>query len=318
MWSSVVFFFLSLNDMLLSGYELFLVHTFRMNHICTSSRYWSGKWPAFLWRPKVLRRRLLWPPTAVILTHWSGGSYVFWVSYVTREGKHQFPSLYFISSYFPMPVFISVELFKTQKGGPCLSGLSLPQLAAVNPFNPHSRCSCWLVPIFWFFPLVPSCLLLFFNAGVYSFGLFATTIFANAGQVVTGHQTPHFLTACKPNYTALGCQSPLQYITEHRACTGNPYLVLSARKSFPSKDAALSFYSAVYTVVGNVWWLESKQNVQFVRVSPHTQYSNVEVIPALCIYELKSGAPLLFIIVIGVNIMYIKKNKQKKGWVTHN
>ncbi|XP_061839747.1 phospholipid phosphatase-related protein type 5 isoform X3 [Nerophis lumbriciformis] len=85
--------------------------------------------------------------------------------------------------------------------------------------------------------------------GVYSFGLFTTTIFANAGQVVTGNQTPHFLTTCKPNYTALGCQSSLQYITEHRACTGNPYLVASARKSFPSKDAALSFYSAVYTVM---------------------------------------------------------------------
>ncbi|XP_075899557.1 phospholipid phosphatase-related protein type 5 isoform X3 [Nelusetta ayraudi] len=85
--------------------------------------------------------------------------------------------------------------------------------------------------------------------GVYSFGLFTTTIFANAGQVVTGHQTPHFLTTCKPNYTALGCQSPLQYISEHRACSGNPYLVASARKSFPSKDAALSFYSAIYTVM---------------------------------------------------------------------
>lgn len=87
------------------------------------------------------------------------------------------------------------------------------------------------------------------HAGVYSFGLFTTTIFANAGQVVTGNQTPHFLSACKPNYTALGCQSSLHYITERRACTGNPYLVASARKSFPSKDAALSFYSAVYTVV---------------------------------------------------------------------
>lgn len=85
--------------------------------------------------------------------------------------------------------------------------------------------------------------------GVYSFGLFTTTIFANAGQVVTGNQTPHFLSACKPNYTALGCQSPLQYISERRACTGNPYLVASARKSFPSKDAALSFYSAIYTVM---------------------------------------------------------------------
>uniref|UniRef100_A0A4W5MGX5 Phospholipid phosphatase related 2 n=1 Tax=Hucho hucho TaxID=62062 RepID=A0A4W5MGX5_9TELE len=84
--------------------------------------------------------------------------------------------------------------------------------------------------------------------GVYSFGLFATTIFANAGQVVTGNQTPHFLSACRPNYTVLGCQSPMQYITERRACTGNPYLVASARKSFPSKDAALSIYSAVYTM----------------------------------------------------------------------
>lgn len=91
----------------------------------------------------------------------------------------------------------------------------------------------------------------FCHTGVYSFGLFTTTIFANAGQVVTGNQTPHFLSACKPNYTALGCQSPLHYITERRACTGNPYVVASARKSFPSKDAALSFYSAIYTVVRN-------------------------------------------------------------------
>ncbi|XP_051997248.1 phospholipid phosphatase-related protein type 5-like isoform X2 [Xyrauchen texanus] len=85
--------------------------------------------------------------------------------------------------------------------------------------------------------------------GVYSFGLFTTTIFANAGQVVTGNQTPHFLSTCRPNYTALGCHSPMQYITERRACTGNPYLIASARKSFPSKDAALSMYSAVYTVM---------------------------------------------------------------------
>ncbi|XP_013864288.1 phospholipid phosphatase-related protein type 2a isoform X1 [Austrofundulus limnaeus] len=85
--------------------------------------------------------------------------------------------------------------------------------------------------------------------GVYAFGLFTTTIFANAGQVVTGNQTPHFLSACRPNYTALGCQSTMQYITERRACTGNPLIVMSARKSFPSKDAALSVYSALYTVM---------------------------------------------------------------------
>ncbi|XP_069557292.1 phospholipid phosphatase-related protein type 2a isoform X6 [Brachyistius frenatus] len=85
--------------------------------------------------------------------------------------------------------------------------------------------------------------------GVYAFGLFTTTIFANAGQVVTGNQTPHFLSACRPNYTALGCQSTMQYIAERRACTGNPLIVMTARKSFPSKDAALSVFSAVYTVM---------------------------------------------------------------------
>ncbi|TNN32644.1 Phospholipid phosphatase-related protein type 5 [Liparis tanakae] len=87
------------------------------------------------------------------------------------------------------------------------------------------------------------------SASVYAFGLFTTTIFANAGQVVTGNQTPHFLSACRPNYTALGCQSTMQYIAERRACTGNPLVVMSARKSFPSKDAALSVYSAVFSVM---------------------------------------------------------------------
>ncbi|XP_078540302.1 phospholipid phosphatase-related protein type 2 isoform X1 [Lissotriton helveticus] len=85
--------------------------------------------------------------------------------------------------------------------------------------------------------------------GVYSFGLFTTTIFANAGQVVTGNQTPHFLTVCRPNYTALGCLSSTQYVADKRACSGNSMLVTAARKAFPSKDAALSAYSAIYTVM---------------------------------------------------------------------
>uniref|UniRef100_A0A3Q3W887 Phosphatidic acid phosphatase type 2/haloperoxidase domain-containing protein n=1 Tax=Mola mola TaxID=94237 RepID=A0A3Q3W887_MOLML len=73
---------------------------------------------------------------------------------------------------------------------------------------------------------------------VYAFGLFTITIFVNASQVVTGNQTPHFLSSCRPNYTALGCQSAMQYIAERHACTGNPLI-----------DAALSTYSAVYTVM---------------------------------------------------------------------
>ncbi|XP_072560351.1 phospholipid phosphatase-related protein type 5a isoform X4 [Paramormyrops kingsleyae] len=82
--------------------------------------------------------------------------------------------------------------------------------------------------------------------GVYAFGLFATDIFVNAGQVVTGNLAPHFLTVCKPNYTALGCQQAALFISQQGACTGNEEDVLRARKSFPSKEAALSVYAALY------------------------------------------------------------------------
>ncbi|XP_008436749.1 phospholipid phosphatase-related protein type 5 isoform X3 [Poecilia reticulata] len=82
--------------------------------------------------------------------------------------------------------------------------------------------------------------------GVYAFGLFTVDIFVNAGQVVTGNLAPYFLTVCKPNYTALGCQQALRYISHQEACTGNQDDVLRARKTFPSKEAALSIYAALY------------------------------------------------------------------------
>ncbi|XP_021260302.1 phospholipid phosphatase-related protein type 5 isoform X3 [Numida meleagris] len=82
--------------------------------------------------------------------------------------------------------------------------------------------------------------------GIYAFGLFATDIFVNAGQVVTGNLAPHFLALCKPNYTALGCKQYTQFISSAHACTGNPDLIMKARKTFPSKEAALSIYAAMY------------------------------------------------------------------------
>lgn len=89
----------------------------------------------------------------------------------------------------------------------------------------------------------------FFFAGVYTFGLFTVDIFVNAGQVVTGNLAPYFLTVCKPNYTALGCQQSLRYISHQEACTGNQDDILRARKTFPSKEAALSVYAALYLAV---------------------------------------------------------------------
>lgn len=86
-------------------------------------------------------------------------------------------------------------------------------------------------------------------AGVFAFGLFATDIFVNAGQVVTGGLSPYFLSVCKPNYTSTECRFNHQFITNGNICTGNPAVVENARRSFPSKDASLSIYSAVYVTV---------------------------------------------------------------------
>ncbi|XP_028282958.1 phospholipid phosphatase-related protein type 5-like [Parambassis ranga] len=82
--------------------------------------------------------------------------------------------------------------------------------------------------------------------GVYVFGLFATDIFVNAGQLVTGSLAPYFLSVCQPNYTALGCQDTPLFVVQSDACTGDPDDILRARKTFPSKEAALSLYPAVY------------------------------------------------------------------------
>ncbi|XP_028856655.1 phospholipid phosphatase-related protein type 5-like isoform X2 [Denticeps clupeoides] len=85
--------------------------------------------------------------------------------------------------------------------------------------------------------------------GVFAFGLFSTDIFANAGQVVTGSLSPYFLTVCKPNYTSLGCAQYILFISQEDACTGDEEEVMGARKSFPSKEAALSAYAAVYIAI---------------------------------------------------------------------
>ncbi|XP_062872472.1 phospholipid phosphatase-related protein type 5a [Trichomycterus rosablanca] len=94
--------------------------------------------------------------------------------------------------------------------------------------------------------------------GVYAFGLFATDIFANAGQVVTGNLSPYFLSVCKPNYTALGCQQHARFIHQRDACTGDAEDVLRARRSFPSKEAALGVYAALYTAMYVTCLVKSK------------------------------------------------------------
>ncbi|XP_074710865.1 LOW QUALITY PROTEIN: phospholipid phosphatase-related protein type 2 [Strix uralensis] len=85
--------------------------------------------------------------------------------------------------------------------------------------------------------------------GVFAFGLLATAIFANAGQVVTGAPAPHFLAVCRPNYSALGCAPPAaapRFVPPGGACAGDPPLVAAARRAFPCKEAALGAYAGAY------------------------------------------------------------------------
>ncbi|KAM6989858.1 phospholipid phosphatase-related protein type 5-like [Tautogolabrus adspersus] len=82
--------------------------------------------------------------------------------------------------------------------------------------------------------------------GVYAFGLFTTDIFVNGGQLITGSLAPYFLSVCRPNYTALGCVDTSLFVSQSEACSGDPDDIMRARKTFPSKEAGLSLFTAVY------------------------------------------------------------------------
>ncbi|XP_078071453.1 phospholipid phosphatase-related protein type 1 isoform X3 [Mustelus asterias] len=45
------------------------------------------------------------------------------------------------------------------------------------------------------------------------------------------------------------CRSHSRFITNERICTGNPEVIANARRSFPSKDASLSIYCALYATM---------------------------------------------------------------------
>lgn len=92
---------------------------------------------------------------------------------------------------------------------------------------------------------------------MYVFGLLATDILVNAGQLTSGGLAPHFLSVCQPNYTALGCEDATVFVSRLDACTGDADDILRARKAFPSKEAALSLYTALYLAVSSAAVLEA-------------------------------------------------------------
>lgn len=98
--------------------------------------------------------------------------------------------------------------------------------------------------------------------------------FVNAGQVVTGHLTPYFLTVCKPNYTSTDCRAHHQFINNRDICTGDLEVIERARRSFPSKHAALSIYSALYATVSMTWEEFGLWWVSLLSSSPFFHYSH--------------------------------------------
>nr|XP_027786761.1 phospholipid phosphatase-related protein type 1 isoform X3 [Marmota flaviventris] len=54
---------------------------------------------------------------------------------------------------------------------------------------------------------------------------------------------------CKPNYTSTDCGVHHQFINNGNICTGDLEVIEKARRSFPSKHAALSIYSALYATM---------------------------------------------------------------------
>lgn len=96
---------------------------------------------------------------------------------------------------------------------------------------------------------------------------------------MTGNPTPHFLSVCRPNYTALGCPPPSpdrpgpdRFVTDQGACAGSPSLVAAARRAFPCKDAALCAYAVTYTAVSpemgaRQWGAASRQEATWAGAS---------------------------------------------------
>lgn len=108
----------------------------------------------------------------------------------------------------------------------------------------HLNCDHLIHGLFFFF----------FCTGVYVFGLFTTDVFVSAGQLVTGSLAPYFLSVCQLNYSAVDCQDTVSFVWQSDACTGDPDDIIRAKKTFPSKEAALSLYTAVYLAVSDFFF----------------------------------------------------------------
>ncbi|XP_078657793.1 phospholipid phosphatase-related protein type 5-like isoform X2 [Branchiostoma floridae x Branchiostoma belcheri] len=90
--------------------------------------------------------------------------------------------------------------------------------------------------------------------GLHLFGGCSALVLCGLGQVMTGSLAPYFLSVCSPNYTLLPVVSaspdgpscvPATFISDD-ICAGKAEDIYSARRSFPSLHATLSWYAAVF------------------------------------------------------------------------
>ncbi|KAI0221286.1 putative phosphatidate phosphatase [Lamellibrachia satsuma] len=87
---------------------------------------------------------------------------------------------------------------------------------------------------------------------VFLFGAAIQQTSVNIGKFTTGRLRPHFLAACKPNYTAFSCVDDFhqpQYVTEDVCTAEEEYKTLDMRLSFPSGHSSMSAYCVVFIMM---------------------------------------------------------------------
>ncbi|KAH0628755.1 hypothetical protein JD844_010247, partial [Phrynosoma platyrhinos] len=86
---------------------------------------------------------------------------------------------------------------------------------------------------------------LYKEMGAFLFGCIVSQSLTNMAKLAVGRLRPHFLAACRPNFTHINCSAG--YLEDY-VCTGGTSAEKEARKSFYSGHASFAMYTMVYLV----------------------------------------------------------------------
>ncbi|XP_013407286.1 phospholipid phosphatase 1 isoform X2 [Lingula anatina] len=106
----------------------------------------------------------------------------------------------------------------------------------------HQMCSREVHPFVW------SC---YKVIGVFLFGALVCQLLTDCCKYSIGRLRPHFISVCKPEFSALNCSTAddlMRYIVDY-TCMGDAKLVHEARLSFLSGHASYSMYCMMYLAI---------------------------------------------------------------------